>query len=265
MEFDEREYTLNKLTMNKLKFFLYKTNLYIKRIWEKLSIFLLSDDKTYRTDKYEFTTGWSGFTLCYKEAEIDEKAYIQIYFIWGKLFWYLSKKTKPYIRGEYDYDEPKQWGISYYKETPAIYVKWGKYHKFFDMPWSYDWIRTSNLRKDNTWENETKGNRKDFYNQTKWEDILFKEDYDYTYILNNGQTQNVIATIGVTEREWRMKFLKWTKFYNKVHRDIDVSFSSEIGERSGSYKGGVVGKGYIMILGETPLQTLRRMEREYKC
>ncbi len=48
----------------------------------------------------------------------------------------------------------------------------------------------------------------------------------------------------------------------KIRRDIEVNFSSEIGERVGSWKGGVLGTGYEMKKGETPYQTLKRMENE---
>lgn len=47
-------------------------------------------------------------------------------------------------------------------------------------------------------------------------------------------------------------------------RAIDVQFSDEVGERTGSWKGGTIGCGYNMLPGESPLDTLRRMEAERK-
>ena len=38
----------------------------------------------------------------------------------------------------------------------------------------------------------------------------------------------------------------------------------EVGEQSGSWKGGVIGTGYTMKRGETAEMTLRRMEVEYR-
>lgn len=53
---------------------------------------------------------------------------------------------------------------------------------------------------------------------------------------------------------WIEDCMKW--------RGIDVDFDGEVGERTGSWKGGTVGCSYESRPGETPVQTLRRMERE---
>jgi len=47
-----------------------------------------------------------------------------------------------------------------------------------------------------------------------------------------------------------------------TRRTIAVEFNEEVGERTGSWKGGVLGCGYDMKPGETRLECLRRMERE---
>jgi hypothetical protein len=44
----------------------------------------------------------------------------------------------------------------------------------------------------------------------------------------------------------------------------DKKITGEVGERTGSYKGGTLGCSHKMLKGETPLQTLRRMEKERK-
>jgi len=49
---------------------------------------------------------------------------------------------------------------------------------------------------------------------------------------------------------------RWTK------ESIDVEFSGEVGERSGSWKGGCIGCSYDLRPDETMLCTLRRMEKE---
>lgn len=49
-----------------------------------------------------------------------------------------------------------------------------------------------------------------------------------------------------------------------MSRSIDVEFNAEVGERTGSWKGGCIGCGYQMNPNETPLQALRRMEAERK-
>ena len=256
---DNREYNLNKLTMNPLRFMVYRLGLFFTSILK-----YLSEKREYRGNNYFFESGWSGFDICYQGNSYDSRANLQIYIIWGKLFLKFGK-NKEYIESEYDDRESKRYGIGYHSDDPSIYLRYGRKFNFIYLPWSYDWVRTSNLRSDGRWENESPGNHKDFYDDSKWGSILFKESFDYKYVLNSGKVQNVVATIKVVEREWRMRGLKWTSFKNKTRKTIDVNYSNEIGERSGSYKGGVCGTGYEMKGNETPLQTLRRMERDYKC
>ncbi|MGE4193041.1 MAG: hypothetical protein AB7E51_06610 [Pseudodesulfovibrio sp.] len=84
------------------------------------------------------------------------------------------------------------------------------------------------------------------------------ETHPYRYIMNDGEVQEREATIYKESREWWRPWLPC-----KLYREsINIDFSDEVGERTGSWKGGVVGCGYDMKDGETPLDTLRRMERE---
>ena len=92
--------------------------------------------------------------------------------------------------------------------------------------------------------------------------MLWNKTYNYKYILKNSTEQNAKAHIRVEEREWRWKWLVWLPFPKKVCRAISVNFDKEIGEQSGSWKGGVLGCGYDLRKNETPLECLRRMEKE---
>jgi hypothetical protein len=49
-----------------------------------------------------------------------------------------------------------------------------------------------------------------------------------------------------------------------IRTSIWVTFNEEIGERVGSWKGGVTGAVTDILPGETPEMTLRRMEKERK-
>lgn len=84
------------------------------------------------------------------------------------------------------------------------------------------------------------------------------ESHPYTYTLRSGEVQHRTATIKAEQRTWT----RWWLPFRRVSRSIDVDFNAEVGERSGSWKGGCMGCGYTMKAGETPLQTLRRMEKE---
>lgn len=88
--------------------------------------------------------------------------------------------------------------------------------------------------------------------------------YPYIYHLKNGEDQHRTATVKVERRAWRPLCLRWTSLFEKVRTCIDVGFNEEVGERSGSWKGGCVGCGYDLISGESAEQCLRRMERDRK-
>lgn len=82
--------------------------------------------------------------------------------------------------------------------------------------------------------------------------------YSYQYERESGEIQKREATIHQETRIWRRFWIPW----QKVVRSINVEFSDEVGERTGSWKGGTTGCGYQMLPHETPLECLRRMERE---
>jgi hypothetical protein len=178
-------------------------------------------------------------------------------------------------------DAPK-WGIAYHNQTLWIHkggkgnMKGGNKWWTVRVPWSLEWYRTSALKKDGTWEHEIYNDRipnpqkpnalirnsKNFYEE-KWKDILWSESYPYTYKLQKGETQYRIATIRVEEMEWR---LLWFMFLpiGKTRKSISIDFDKEVGEGTGSWKGGCMGCSYTMNHGELPEQTLRRMEKERK-
>jgi len=193
------------------------------------------------------------------------------------------------IRSGIDDSEPPEYGFYFYGEGKRIFTSFwlclGREKKCFHMPWEWEWVRTSKLRNDGTWENETRKNRKDFYDDKKWKDIIWTDEYPYVYNLKNGEKQERIATLKVEEREWRFRALKWLPFPRMINKSISIDFSyggpiareviiekdgfklkqkqsGEVGERAGGWKGGTLGCSYSMLPRETPEQTLRRMEKE---
>lgn len=56
--------------------------------------------------------------------------------------------------------------------------------------------------------------------------------------------------------------MKWFPFIRTVNKSIEIQFNDEVGEDTGSWKGGCIGCGYNMLPNETPEMTLRRMEKE---
>jgi len=187
---------------------------------------------------------------------------------WGRLYISLPIRT-----GIQDCDSPC-YGFDYHNDIIWIGIggiegsegqtKWIT----FEMPWSLSWIRTSTKIKDGSWFHETENNRVhweedekcvivgsyEWLEANKWQETHpFFDKYDNT---------TVIATIGVTEREWRALWFKWTSLFAKKRKTINVRFDKAVGEGKGSWKGGTFGCGHQMKMNETPLECLKRMENE---
>lgn len=224
----------------------------MKEKWEYSSKYLI----------FYFTKGFDiSFEIC---GYFDNRPRINI-----QLFFFRLTLILPFRNKWTDECDCPKWGISWYHSTLWFHLggkgnmnggsKWYTIH----APWDWDWVRTSYLRKDGTWENESKGNRKDFY-KDHWDEVLWSEKYPYTYTLKSGEVQNRIAKVRVEEMEWRWHWFKWLDFGSKKRRSIDIDFDGEVGEGTGSWKGGTVGCGYDLREGETPLESLRRMEKDRK-
>jgi hypothetical protein len=195
---------------------------------------------------------------------------ISIFFLfksWGDIYLKL-----PWNTGKTDESENPEWGVYFFSvngEIPThIWIRRGKKRsKCIYFPWALDWYRTSLMLNNGKFINDIKGSKKrlSFY-EDKWKDpqVVFIETHPYKYILKNGKVQERLATIRVEEMEWRRYYTMFTPLFNRVRRSIDVKFSDEVGERTGSWKGGCVGCGYTMLPNETPLECLRRMEKERK-
>ncbi len=156
----------------------------------------------------------------------------------------------------------ESWGF-YYSDS-ALVLCWGNKSKFFYMPWQFDFVKWEVMQpdgkfvlKDRSYDGDPKDGR-------------WVESYFYQYTLRNGDVQERIATIYVERGYWHWLLAKWLRLplwlpvVNMMKQSIDVRFDAEVGERTGSWKGGCIGTGYTMLPGETPEQTLRRMERERK-
>lgn len=181
----------------------------------------------------------------------------------------------PFTNKWTDECDPPQWGIAIHNNTFWIY-RGGKGNMNDGNKWwtwnipflTKEWVRTSILLNPPSesyehmefWEHETWGNKKDF-----WKDEWKEKQKSWTYNYTDSFDGEVIpTTIYVEEREWRRKWLGWTKLFAQVSRTIDVHFSKECGKGKGSWKGGTLGCGYNLIPNETPLECLMRMEKERK-
>jgi hypothetical protein len=172
-------------------------------------------------------------------------------FVHFPLSWAPASKREPWQR------EWQHWGFSFCDD--ALHLRWGEHSKVWWLPWLNKVHQRHEVRKADgswvpfvgCWEEKEPDGREEF-------------TYPYTYILRNGTPQNRTATVFVERRAWRPKWLTWTRLFEQERQSISVDFDGEVGERTGSWKGGCVGCGYDMQPVETPEQTLRRMESERK-
>ena len=87
--------------------------------------------------------------------------------------------------------DPPKWGVAYHGQTLFIHRGGkgnmnggGKWWSFY-APWSWQWYRTSYLRKDGSWENEYKKDKRCLW-RSEWDNLWWKETYPYKYILKSG-------------------------------------------------------------------------------
>lgn len=161
-------------------------------------------------------------------------------------------------------DSPK-WGIAIHNNTFWLYkggkgnMNGGNKWWTWDFPFiTKNWVRTSLLLKNDTWEHETKGNRKEFW-KDEYKFTRKSWNYDFT---DKYDGEIIPCTFHIEEREWRPKWLMWTKLFADVRKSIEIEFTKEVGKRKGSWKGGTIGCGYTMLPNEDPIDTIKRMEKE---
>lgn len=204
---------------------------------------------------------WTGPHYCYEPKLIIGLYFITFYFstpAFGVKAAQSSKEERNY--GFYLYSNLHDWSSTvfmFYSKSWHIY-----------MPWTYTWESTELLDWDlNELSDGTDriGNKRDFLEWHKFKTDWAEKNglkFDYRYALKSGESQERVATItNITRMTWKMRGWPWKK---KVNTSIDVTFNDEVGERTGSWKGGTIGCSYEMLPNETPEQTLRRMEKERK-
>lgn len=165
--------------------------------------------------------------------------------------------------------------LSYRMKSDSKDQWWRKVYCWY-FPWQYDWYSTEILEHkanipglaETVWEESRRDRRNQIDPFTgmrtrEASERANSETYDYTYRLKNGEVQHRKATVYVDRVTWRMRWWPLLPF-KKKRTCINVQFDQEVGEGTGSWKGGCVGCGYEMKIGETPLETLRRMESERK-
>lgn len=154
-------------------------------------------------------------------------------------------------------DIMESWGV-YYSDS-ALVLCWGDKTKFIHMPWQWDHCLCEVRRADGSWVKKVAS-----YENLPPDGREY-QTFPYRYVCDNGEVQEVMATVHVERRTWTWRWFKWLRlpFPKMTRQSIDVSFSGEVGDRAfTSWKGGCIGCGWDMRFGETMEQTLKRMESE---
>lgn len=202
--------------------------------------------------------------VVHRGGYFDQRWAITFALLWGVFHVHLPFRTKL----SEGCNTPK-YGLAIHNNTLWLY-KGGKYDNsigqccgndqwvtwdlpFFSYVFDGHWIKD----KDGNWILMNRPVELWNFRETS----AYFETHPYRYILGNGKTQEVTATCTVEKRKWHRK---WFPFLTVESYVIEVKFSDEVGEESGSWKGGVLGCSYESLPNETIEECLRRMERERK-
>ena len=147
--------------------------------------------------------------------------------------------------------ESDEWGFRADREH--IWFKWGQRSKLMAWPWMRHTLAYEKQMPDGSWRSAFKD-----------QEIPGSAEYPYTYTLKSGEAQHRVATVSKARHVLTYVGLRSIKWPRWIEESINVAFDKEVGERSGSWKGGCLGCGYSMLPGEDMHETLRRMERERK-
>lgn len=181
---------------------------------------------------------------------------LHLHFLLFSIYLRLPLKSVPASSREPWMREWQRWGFSHCDD--AVHFHWNERTSVVWLPWFHKiHQRTQVRRADGTWATYVGS-----WEQGKEPDGRELFTFLYTYHPKNRTIQNRTATVFVERMAWRPKWFTWTRLFEKSRQTISIEFNDEVGERSGSWKGGCVGCSYEMRPGETAEQTLRRMERE---
>lgn len=154
-------------------------------------------------------------------------------------------------------DTMEQWGFLFFER--AVHLHWGPRTKILHMPWDWQHVRHEVFLEDGRKVAPTPS-----CYEPPYPDGRYVQSWPYRYVLRSGEVQERTATIYGEEREWRWRWFQWLPWPRKIRRCISITFSDEVGERSGSWKGGYIGCGYEWRKNESMFDSLCRMERERK-
>jgi len=136
------------------------------------------------------------------------------------------------------------------------------------LPWTqWRFIRTSYFDPDGQHlrtfhERDRKPGIDNHRAELSFADSLQTVDFDFA----DFDGERITAQAKIEEMEWRFGtgWFKWLSLFRKpnVRRYLDLKFTSEVGRRKGSWKGGTIGHSAEMRPGDTPESAFRRYSEQ---
>lgn len=221
-----------------------------------------------RNQRFKWGELNNGFGLGLQVVQHDERWLLNVCLVWPGIWINLGDAKHR------DYDERCGYGFKLF--GASIHARWGKRTKIINGPWKPVHVRREYWHADGEWRAEPrlrfwKGMPEAKRNEN-WEAQSKAREYEkaerwqivepWTYQSRTCDGQEGTALIHVERRTWRQWWLQWTPLFQKQRTSIDVTFSREVGNRAGSWKGGTIGCGYTMRPGESPQECFRRMMHE---
>lgn len=193
---------------------------------------------------------------------------LQFFGIWVRLPW-RTNRSEPC--GEI----MSSWGFSAYFEgfgPGGLHLNWGHKSKVIYWPWDYHHMDDQHevLLANESWAVVPKPRYVEGQPYKGDEELVYEAygprwvgAYEYRYMLRSGEVQLRQAVVTVERRAWRRRWLPaWLPLFQLRKTTIDIKFFEEVGERTGSWKGGTTACSYEMRPGERPVDTLKRMQQE---
>lgn len=150
--------------------------------------------------------------------------------------------------------------------TELVILRGKKPSNYIKIPFVYrDLLSTEYLLNDGEYHSKKKlkfctdewREQEQFFDNNSYKDTI-----DCEYKLSNGTIQKTKAVVRPQRRTWYRHWMKWLPWTHNVEYSIDITFTEEIGEEVGSYKGGTVGCMADIKKGETIVDALHRTMRE---
>jgi hypothetical protein len=175
--------------------------------------------------------------------------------IWRLFFMVYLWKVTPF-KGDWGQDNTRRYGITFFERS--VHLHWGE-TKVYWLPWDWEIVRHDLLypNGDVYWHNKFPRIRLgEKSNSYSWHQILDggespypKSDaetelvkyVDLVHHTKSGKKQVARIRLAGEEREWRYRWFKWLPWPRKISRVVDCWSDAELGERAGSWKGGMLG------------------------